>query len=79
MLLSILLNHRNSFAEITSDVLFGSMTSQEAKQYYGQIIINIEEEIFFPALLVSNTIKFTTHLKVPFHLPLDIKNKEEYA
>ncbi|KAJ5516546.1 hypothetical protein N7527_008106 [Penicillium freii] len=50
----------------------------EAKQYRGQIIMNIEEEIFFPALSVGNTIDFATRLKVPFYLPPDIKN-EEYA
>ncbi|KAJ5456038.1 uncharacterized protein N7458_004302 [Penicillium daleae] len=78
-LLSVLSNHRNSFAEITGDVSFGSITSQEAKQYRGQIIMNTEEEIFFPDLSVSDTIDFATRLKVPFHLPPDIKNKEEYA
>ncbi|KAJ5351965.1 hypothetical protein N7452_000939 [Penicillium brevicompactum] len=78
-LLSVLSNHRNGFAEITGDVSFGSMTSQEAKQYRGQIIMNSEEEIFFPALSVSDTIDFATRLKVPFHLPPDTKNEEEYA
>jgi ABC-type multidrug transport system ATPase subunit len=78
-LLSVLSNHRNGFAEITGDVWFGSMTSQEAKQYRGQIIMNTEEEIFFPALSVDDTLDFATRLKVPFHLPPDIKNKEEYA
>ncbi|KAJ5741524.1 hypothetical protein N7533_010933 [Penicillium manginii] len=78
-LLSVLSNHRNGFAEITGDVSFGSMTSQEAKQYRGQIIMNTEEEIFFPALSVGDTINFATRLKVPFHLPPDIKNEEEYA
>ncbi|KAJ5464659.1 uncharacterized protein N7458_000345, partial [Penicillium daleae] len=33
ILLSVLLNYRNSFVEITSNVSFGSITSQEAKQY----------------------------------------------
>lgn len=78
-LLSVLSNHRNGFAEITSDVSFGSITSQEAKQYRGQIIMNSEEEIFFPALSVGDTIDFATRLKIPFHLPPDIKNEEEYA
>ena len=39
-LLSVLSNHRNGFAEITGGVSFGSMTSQEAKQYRGLIIMN---------------------------------------
>lgn len=78
-LLSLLSNHRNGFAEITGDVSFGSMTSQEAKEYRGEIILNTEEEIFFPALSVGDTMDFATRLKVPFHLPPDTKNKEEYA
>jgi ABC-type multidrug transport system ATPase subunit len=78
-LLSVHSNHRNTFAEITSDVSFGSITSQEAKHDRGQIIINTEEEIFFPALLVGDNIDFATRLKAPFHLPPDIKNEEEYA
>jgi ABC-type multidrug transport system ATPase subunit len=41
--------------------------------------MNTEEEIFFPALSVSDTIDFATRLKEPFHLPPAIKNEEEYA
>ncbi|KAF2844868.1 multidrug resistance protein CDR2 [Plenodomus tracheiphilus IPT5] len=78
-LLSILSNHRLGYADVSGDVSFGSMTSQEAKQYRGQIIMNTEEEIFFPALTVGNTIDFAARLKVPFHLPPDVKNEEEYA
>jgi ABC-type multidrug transport system ATPase subunit len=41
--------------------------------------MNIEEEIFFLAIVVSDTIDFATRLKVPFHLLPDIKNEEEYT
>ncbi|KAI8942075.1 hypothetical protein NX059_000174 [Plenodomus lindquistii] len=78
-LLNLLSNHTNGFAEITGDVSFGSMTSEEAKQYRGQIIMNTEEEIFFPTLTVSDTLDFATRLNVPFNLPPDIKTEEEYA
>ncbi|KAH7348031.1 multidrug resistance protein CDR2 [Pyrenochaeta sp. MPI-SDFR-AT-0127] len=78
-LLSILSNRRLGYAEVSGEVSFGSMSSDEAKDYRGQIIMNTEEEIFFPALSVGETIDFATRMKVPFHLPPGIKSAEEYA
>lgn len=78
-LLNILANNRRGYEEVTGDVHYGSMTADEAKQYRGQIIMNTEEEIFFPTLSVEATIDFATRLKVPFHLPPGIKTREEYA
>jgi ABC-type glutathione transport system ATPase component len=78
-LLSMLSNHRLGYAEVTGDVHFGSMTSDEAKDYRGQIIMNTEEEVFFPTLTVGNTIDFATRMKVHYHLPPGIESEEEYA
>lgn len=78
-LLSMLSNRRLGYAEISGDVKFGSMDHQEAKQYRGQIVMNTEEEIFFPTLTVGQTIDFATRMKVPFHLPPEVKTAEEYA
>lgn len=78
-LLSILANNLRGYEEITGDVHYGSMTADEAKQYRGQIIMNTEEEIFFPTLTVEATIDFATRMKVPFHLPPGVKTHEEYA
>ncbi|CAG9946232.1 unnamed protein product [Clonostachys rosea f. rosea IK726] len=78
-LLSVLANNRRGFEEVTGDVYFGSMAAEEAKRYRAQIIMNTEEEIFYPSLTVEATIDFATRMKVPFHLPPGIKTREEYA
>ncbi|KFA71533.1 hypothetical protein S40288_06824 [Stachybotrys chartarum IBT 40288] len=78
-LLSVLANNRRGYKEVTGDVHYGNMTPGEAKQYRGQIVMNTEEEIFFPTLSVEATIDFATRMKVPFHLPPGIETYEEYA
>ncbi|KAL5351716.1 hypothetical protein ACLOAV_003576 [Pseudogymnoascus australis] len=78
-LLNVLSNHRLGYEEITGDVTFGDMTAEEAKQYKGQIIMNTEEEIFYPTLSVGDTIDFAARLKVPYHLPQGIETAEQYA
>lgn len=55
---------------------FGSMDHIEAQKYRGQIVMNTEDELFFPTLTVGQTIDFATRMKVPFHLP---SNKETPA
>lgn len=78
-LLSMLANRRLGYAEVTGDVKYGNMTHKEAKNYRGQIVMNTEEEIFFPTLTVGQTVDFATRMKVPFHLPPGINTPEEYA
>lgn len=78
-LLNLLSNNRLGYEEITGDVEFGNMSAEEAKKYRGQIVMNTEEEIFFPTLSVGNTIDFAARMKVPYHLPPGIKTAEEYA
>lgn len=77
-LLKILANRRLGYAEITGDVHFGSMTPKEAKQYQGQIVINTEEELFFPSLTVGQTMDFATKLKVPYQTPSAYASKKEF-
>ncbi|KAM0513439.1 hypothetical protein ACHAPE_007903 [Trichoderma viride] len=76
-LLNMLSNRRNGYAQISGDVSFGSMKAEEAKRYRGQIIMNTEEEIFFPSLTVGQTMDFATRLKVPYNLPNGITSQEE--
>ncbi|KAI7532098.1 hypothetical protein KC316_g17076, partial [Hortaea werneckii] len=57
-LLNILANNRRGYKEVTGDVTFGTMSPKEAQKYNGQIIMNAEEEVFFPTLSVKNTIDF---------------------
>lgn len=68
-LLSVLSNNRLGYEEITGNVSFGSMTTEEAKSYRGQIIMNTEEEIFYPTLTVEDTINFAARNKAPHRLP----------
>ncbi|KAF7950024.1 hypothetical protein EAE96_007327 [Botrytis aclada] len=77
-LLKMLSNNRGGYAEVTGDVHFGSLNHTEAQQYRGQIVMNTEEELFFPTLTVGQTIDFATRMKVPFHLPSNVSSAEEY-
>jgi ATP-binding cassette subfamily G (WHITE) protein 2 (SNQ2) len=68
-LLKILSNRRSGYAQVEGDVHFGTLDHQQAKRYKGQIVMNSEEELFFPTLTVGQTVDFATRMKVPFHLP----------
>ncbi|KAH6988347.1 putative ABC transporter [Ilyonectria destructans] len=78
-LLNVLSNNRLGYKDITGDVKFGTMTPNEAASYRGQIIMNTEEEIFYPMLTVEDTIQFAARNKVPRHLPPGITSAEEYV
>ncbi|KAJ5485581.1 ABC multidrug transporter atrF [Penicillium diatomitis] len=78
-LLKLLSNHRGGYKSITGDVRFGSLSPKEARAYRGQIVMNTEEELFFPTLTVGQTMDFATRLKVPFKLPDGVESPEEYS
>ncbi|GES57400.1 ATP-binding cassette transporter [Aspergillus terreus] len=78
-LLKLLTNQRKGYHTIRGDVRFGNMTHEEAVQYQSQIVMNTEEELFYPRLTVGQTMDFATRLKVPSHLPNDVKSVEEYT
>lgn len=77
-LLNILANHRTGYTKVEGDVRFGAMSHKEAERYRGQIVMNSEEELFFPALTVGQTMDFATRMKVPFHIPSTKTSPEEY-
>jgi ABC-type multidrug transport system ATPase subunit len=77
-LLKMLANRRDGYAEVEGDVKFGTLDHKQAAQYRGQIVMNTEDELFFPTLTVGQTIDFATRMKVPFHLPTDKETPEEY-
>ncbi|KAI9742696.1 MAG: hypothetical protein M1818_003837 [Claussenomyces sp. TS43310] len=77
-LLKMLANRRLGYAQVEGDVRFGSLTHKEAKQYRGQIVMNTEEELFFPALTVGQTIDFATRMKVPFRLPSNVDSPSHF-
>lgn len=76
-LLKLLANRREGFASISGDVHYGSMDHKEAQRYRGQIVMNTEDELFFPSLTVGQTMDYATRLKVPAHLPQGVASKEE--
>ena len=76
-LLNMLSNKRRGYANVSGDVHYGSMTAKEAQQYRGQIVMNTEEELFFPSLTVGQTMDFATRLKVPFKLPNGVTSGEQ--
>ncbi|KAH7176418.1 ABC-2 type transporter-domain-containing protein [Dactylonectria macrodidyma] len=76
-LLNMLANRRRGYANVTGDVHYGSMPASEADRYRGQIVMNTEEELFFPSLTVGETMDFATRLKIPFHLPNGVASREE--
>ncbi|MCJ1429433.1 hypothetical protein MMC29_007347 [Sticta canariensis] len=77
-LLKVLSNRRKGFAQVDGDVSFGSMSPKEAEHYRGQIVINTEEEIFFPTLTVRQTIDFATRMKVPSRLPSTVNDGVDF-
>jgi ABC-type multidrug transport system ATPase subunit len=68
-LLNVLSNRRAGYKSVSGEVKFGTMNPDEVELYKGQIVMNSEEEIFFPTLTVGQTMDFATRLKVPFHIP----------
>ncbi|CAG8930878.1 unnamed protein product [Penicillium salamii] len=77
-LLKMLSNRRAGYQEISGEVRFGDMSHEEAEEYRGQIVMNTEEEIFFPTLTVGETMKFATSGKIPAHLPQGYDSKRDY-
>lgn len=77
-LLNILANQRNGYGKISGDVHYGTIKAADAKGYAGQIILNEEEEIFFPSLTVRQTMDFATRLKMPSRLPDGVASREEH-
>ena len=77
-LLKILANRRTGYKEIEGDVHYGSLDHKEAANFRGQIVMNTEDELFFPTLTVAQTIDFATRMKIPFNLPSDTPNKAEF-
>lgn len=76
-LLSLLANRRKGYHSVEGQVHYGSMDASEAEKYRGQIVMNTEEELFFPTLTVGQTMDFATRLKIPFTLPEGVSDEED--
>ncbi|RMZ84249.1 hypothetical protein DV738_g493, partial [Chaetothyriales sp. CBS 135597] len=77
-LLRLLSNQRNGYAKVEGDVHFGSLDANQAKPYRSSIVMNTEDEIFYPILSVGQTIDFATRLKVPFKYPSSFESPKDY-
>ncbi|CAG7941378.1 unnamed protein product [Penicillium olsonii] len=76
-LLKLLANRRGGY-QVDGDVCFGTMNHKEAEPYRGQIVMNTEDEIFFPTLTVGDTMDFATKNKVLFNRPADLPTAKHY-
>lgn len=76
-LLKTLANRRGGYKSVDGDIFYGSMTHKEAEPYRSQIVMNTEEELFYPTLTVDQTMKFGSRLKVPHNRPEGM-NEQEY-
>ncbi|KAM0080893.1 hypothetical protein ACKRZS_006944 [Fusarium odoratissimum] len=74
----MLSNRRHGYKEIKGEVRFGSMNEAEAQQYRGKIVMNTEDELFFPVLTVGQTIDFSTRMRMPAQTPSDFATPDEY-
>lgn len=76
-LLKVLSNRRLEFSSVEGRVNYGSMDPAAASKYQGQIVMNTEEEIFFPTMTVEQTVDFATRLKVPYQTPARYTTAEQ--
>ncbi|KAL5113816.1 hypothetical protein ACEQ8H_008317 [Pleosporales sp. CAS-2024a] len=74
----LVLGKPGRYTEVQGDVHYGSLTAKEAQQYHGSIVINTEEELFYPSLTVGKTMDFATRLNVPATLPSNCSTPEQY-
>ncbi|KAF2108384.1 ABC transporter [Lophiotrema nucula] len=77
-LLKMLANKRKGYAEVDGEVHYGSMDAKQAQQYRGYVVMNTEEELFYPTLTVGKTMDFATRLAVPRTLPKNMQTHEEF-
>ncbi|KAH7067890.1 ABC-2 type transporter-domain-containing protein [Paraphoma chrysanthemicola] len=77
-LLKMLANKRKGYATVEGDVHYGSLDAKQAQPYKGSIVINTEEELFYPTLTVGRTMDFATRLNIPSTLPKDASSREDY-
>ncbi|RMZ85443.1 hypothetical protein DV737_g853, partial [Chaetothyriales sp. CBS 132003] len=68
----------NGYTKIDGDVHFGSLNAEQAKEYRSSIVMNTEDEIFYPSLTVGQTIDFATRLKVPYNYPSSFDSPQDY-
>lgn len=75
----MLANDRESFPAIEGDVRFGSADNVEAKMFRHQMLFNSEDDIHFPTLNVTQTMRFALRNKAPNNRPAYLQAKDDFA
>jgi ATP-binding cassette subfamily G (WHITE) protein 2 (SNQ2) len=58
--LKVIANTRESYAEVTGEVAYGGISSEEvAKRHRGEVVYNEEDDQHLPNLTVGQTLKFS--------------------
>lgn len=78
-LLRMLANDRAAFKNIEGGIWFGSADDVEAQSFRHQMMFNSEDDIHFPTLSVSQTMKFALRNKIPDHRPENLRKKVDYT
>ncbi|CEL54516.1 ABC transporter G family member 11 OS=Dictyostelium discoideum GN=abcG11 PE=3 SV=1 [Rhizoctonia solani AG-1 IB] len=67
--LKTIANQRGSFLEVTGDVQYAGIGSQEfGKRFAGETVYNMEDDVHYPILTVAQTLRFALRLKAPGRL-----------
>ncbi|KAJ9095227.1 hypothetical protein QFC20_006704 [Naganishia adeliensis] len=77
-LLTLLSNKRAGYTAIEGDVKFGTMDHAQAEQYRGEIVMNEEDEVFYPHMTVGQTVEFATSLKTPAYAVSDAEKRKQH-
>ncbi|EFA82003.1 ABC transporter G family protein [Heterostelium album PN500] len=73
-LLRVVSNQIESYIDVTGEVKYGNIPSDEFGRYRGEAIYTPEEDIHYPTLTVFETLDFTLKLKTPHQrLPEETK------
>ena len=76
-LLRVLGNRTKGFKGIEGQVMYGSLSSEQATQYRGQIVMDEDESTFFPTLTAQETIDFATRLNMLHDTPDGFRSPEQ--
>ncbi|KAF4537636.1 ABC multidrug transporter [Lasiodiplodia theobromae] len=75
----MLANDRESFPAIEGEVRFGSADHVEANTFRHQMLFNSEDDIHFPTLTVTQTMRFALRNKAPDNRPAYLQSKDDFA
>lgn len=69
-------NQRFGYTSVTGDVLYGPFTAEEFKQYRGEAVYNLEDDLHHATLSVEQTLGFALDVKMPGKLPAGLTKQQ---